>query len=513
MSVEHVGVAKDFLRPDRDQGFLLPPDMREWLPAGHLVWFVLETVDRLDLTLFEARARIGAAGRAPLDPRMLLALLVYAYAHGQRSSRQIERLCEVDVAFRVICGNEAPDHTTIARFRAAHEQAFAGLFTQVLVMCARAGLGRFGTVAIDGTKIAADASKRANRTEKALRAEAARILAEAAAVDAAEDEEFGDRRGDELPEEFADPRTRGAAIERALAELAAEQASETGQSATRNETRIEYWRDRVSVSEQRLATVLATAETRWQAAQSGRPGRGRRAVPPHEHVAVREAERNLVGVRRRLQQAEGAGAPRPRRRASTVVNVTDPQSRLVKTWDGFIQGFNAQFAVTDDQLITAVQVSNDSNDVNAFVPMMEAVVDAAAMVSAATGQHTAVGTIVADAGYFAEHNLTAPGPDRLIAAGDRRHTNGAAMSTPTFGPPPPEATPQDAMRHRMRDPDNLKIYQRRSVTVEPINGMVKDRTGIRRFARRGRAAALAELHLASAVLNLLKLHRALPATG
>lgn len=505
-------MAKDFRRPDRGQGFLLPPDLREWLPAGHLVWFVIEVVERLDLTGFERRSRLGAAGRAPLDPAMLLTLLLYAYAHGERSSRQIERLCEVDVAFRVICGNEAPDHTTIARFRAAHEDAFAELFTQVLVLCAQAGLGRFGTVAIDGTKIAANASKRANRTEKSLRSEAERILAEAAAVDAAEDEQFGDRRGDELPAEFADPRTRGAAIARALAELAEEQAADGEQSATRNETRVAYWRSRAAASERRLAELVTKAETRWQAGQSGQPTRGKPAVPPHEHVSVVEAQRGLATVRRQLARAEAGSATR-RRKASTIVNVTDPQSRLVKTREGFVQGFNAQLAVTDDQLIAAVQITTNSNDRHEFVPMMNAAVDAAATVATATGTERAIGTIVADAGYFSEHNLTAPGPDRLIATGARRRTDRAVAETPTSGPPPADATPLEAMRHRMRDPDTVKIYKRRAVTVEPVNGQLKDRIGLRQFARRGRAAALAELNLGSAVHNLLKLHRAQPAPG
>jgi transposase len=219
-------MAKSYRPVERDQPFLLPPDMRSWLPAGHLVWFVISVVEKLDISAFEARSRRGGVGRAGYDPRMLLTVLIYAYAMGQRSSRQIERLCHTDVAFRVACAQDAPDHTTIARFRQRHEQALSDLFTDVLVLCARSGLGKLGTVAIDGTKIAANASDDAMRSEKWLREQAERILAEAEATDAEEDAVFGDQRGDELPAELTDPTTRDERIRKALADLEAEKAAE-----------------------------------------------------------------------------------------------------------------------------------------------------------------------------------------------------------------------------------------------------------------------------------------------
>jgi transposase len=212
---------------DRDQQFLLPPDMREWLPDSHLMWFVIETVDQLDTRGFHERSVLGGVGRPGFDPDMLLTLLVYGYANGVRSARQMSGLCEVDVAFRVICAQDAPEHSTISRFRAGHEEAFIGLFTQVLVLAAQAGLGRFGTVAVDGFKAVANASIDANRDEGWLREQAGRIVAEAAAIDAAEDAEFGDARGDELPPELADPRTRGARIRAALEELEARKRAAT----------------------------------------------------------------------------------------------------------------------------------------------------------------------------------------------------------------------------------------------------------------------------------------------
>ena len=228
-------MAKGFRPVLRDQPFLLPPDMREWLPAGHLAWFVIDVVESLDLARFEVRVtpRGSVAGRAAYDPRVLLGLLVYGYATGVRSSRRIERACAEDVAFRVICAQDGPDHATIARFRREHfadAGAMDALFGQVLVLAARAGLGRLGLIAIDGTKIAASASKDANRGEGKLRELAAAIVAEA--VDAAEDVLYGDARGDELPAELADPVTRGERIAAALAELEAERAAgEAGRDA------------------------------------------------------------------------------------------------------------------------------------------------------------------------------------------------------------------------------------------------------------------------------------------
>jgi transposase len=180
-------VAKSYRPVVRDQSFLLPPDMREWLPADHVVWFLLETVEALDTSAFHTRRRVGGVGAAGYDPDMLLPLLIYAYCQGVRSSRQIERRCLTDVAFRVLCAQDVPDHATLARFRAEHQDTFAALFTQVLLVAAGAGLARLGTVAIDGTKIPANASIDANRGQEWLQAQVGQIVAEAHRVDAAED--------------------------------------------------------------------------------------------------------------------------------------------------------------------------------------------------------------------------------------------------------------------------------------------------------------------------------------
>src|SRR5580658_7634220 len=203
-------MAKGYRPVDRDQGFLLPPDMREWLGADHPVWLVIGVVEEhLDTSAFHARRRTGGAGTAGYDPDMLVTVLVWAYAHGVRSSREMERLCGTDVAFRVICAGNLPDHVTFARFRAGFPAAAGEFFAQVLVLCARLGMGRLGVVALDGMKIAASASKSANRAEEGLRKLAAELAAGHAATDAAEDALFGPGvRGDEVAPELADPRSR-----------------------------------------------------------------------------------------------------------------------------------------------------------------------------------------------------------------------------------------------------------------------------------------------------------------
>ena len=194
-------MAKAYRPVLRDQVFLLPPDMRDWLPADHLVWFLLETIEVLDTSEFERRRRRGGAGAAGYDPRMLLGLLIFAYCRGIRSSRQVERLCHIDVAFRVLCAQDIPDHCTIARFRTECQDAFTTLFTQVLLIAGRAGLGHFGTVAIDGTKIPANASIDANRGHEWLSQQVERMVTEAQAIDGVEDKRTAthDGQGDRVP--------------------------------------------------------------------------------------------------------------------------------------------------------------------------------------------------------------------------------------------------------------------------------------------------------------------------
>src|SRR5215212_7026058 len=221
----------NFLECDRDQVLLLPPSLREWLPAGHLAWFVIDAVDRLD-----------GQGRPAHEPAMMVALLLYSYAVGERSSRRIERRCVEDVATRVICANQRPDHTTIARFRQRHEAALAGLFGEVLGLCADAGLVRVGVLAIDGTKVHANASQHATRSYEEIARE---ILAEADAVDAAEDEQFGETRGDELPPELATAQGRRGWLREAKRRLDEQRAAEARPVAKSRPERLQEGRRRL----------------------------------------------------------------------------------------------------------------------------------------------------------------------------------------------------------------------------------------------------------------------------
>jgi transposase len=216
-------MAQNFIACDREQELLLPPSLREWLPQEHLAWFVLDAVAEMDLAAFVASYRDDGWGRAAHDPAMMVALFVYAYAIGVRSSRAIERRCCDDVAFRVITANRAPDHATIARFRVRHEAAIAGLFGDVLGLCARSGLVRVGVVAVDGTKIAAAATHHATRSYEQIARE---ILADAARIDAAEDEFYGEARGDELPEGLRTSGDRRKVLREAKQALEAERAAQ-----------------------------------------------------------------------------------------------------------------------------------------------------------------------------------------------------------------------------------------------------------------------------------------------
>lgn len=498
---------------DRDQQFLMPPDMALWLPKEHLAWFVLDVVEQLDTSVFHQRHPKAGPGRRAFDPEMLLALLMYAYCVGERSSRRIEALCGDHVAFRVLCAQDVPDHSTIARFRVAHQDAFAGVFAQVLQMCADAGMGKVGKVAIDGTKIAANASMGANRTEKSLRKMAADILAEAEQIDAVEDAEYGDARGDELPEQWRDRSRRKARIRAALEEI-----NKKAQAAAQaDQARAEGYLRRIEAGESVIGQPPAGIDpVRFHRARLARAKAQAEAAPPSSN-ARKQARRQARQVQGQLEAAEravaagqvdpadleGAAAKRRLRRGDTdpVANTTDPESRKMQSKQGPVQGFNAQIAVSDDHLILATSISQNGNDNPSLEPMMDAAVDAAKDIG-----HDPIGVVLADAGYFSEHNLTCPGPDRLIAFGKNREVHADARHDPAEGPPPENATVKEKMRHRLRTQEGHTAYKRRSATVETVIAHLKDQIGLRRFSRRGLDAVTSELHLAAAMVNLRRLH-------
>lgn len=530
--VDNSVMAKGYRPVVRDQQFLLPPNMSDWLAGDHLVWFVLDVVEQLDTSVLHSGRRIGGVGRAGYDPDMLLALLIYGYATGQRSSRRIERLCADHVAYRVLCAQDPPDHTTIARFRAAHDEVFIDVFAQVLRLCAHAGWVAVGSIAIDGTKIAANASTSANRSQQWVAEQARRIaeaaVGEAAAVDASEDAAEAAAGGpvEGPPAELGTRAGRVEAITKAMEEIARQDAGHAEVDAA-DRARQEWYLQRIEAGETMAGPPPAGVDqVRLSRARINREQQRlaplidvRGTAEAQQRSAIRKNIKKAQAALHRAQQEHAAGladrrgsAARTRARdqarrgpvGGPLVNLTDPQARLMVqgSGSGSVQGYNSQIACSDDHFVIGLHVSQDANDLHCWTPTL----------AAATTQMDAlgktIGLVLADNGYFTEANLTSPGPDRLIAPGRGRDVHHDAKHHPNQGPPPPDLSPTDAMRHTLRDPDQAQRYKRRSATVEPVIGHLKDRIGLRRYARRGLTAVTAELHLAAAALNLTRLHHA-----
>jgi transposase len=533
-------MAKQYRPVDRDQPFLFPPDMREWLPAGHPVHLVITAVeDHLDTSAFHARRKTGGAGTAGYDPDMLATVLVWAYAHGITSSRRIEELCRTDVAFRLICAGNLPDHVTFARFRSDFPGAAAAFFAEVLILCARLGMGRLGTVALDGMKIAANASKAANRTGEGLRKLAEEAVAAHAAADAAEDALFGEGlRGDEVPEEAWSPRSRAGRIRAALADLEAERkAAEQAEAAKAEGFRARQRAGRrtgcspdsaaVELAEEKLARVTAAQQAKiddWQArsaaslAQAGKPLRNPPRRPAGEHCRVKEAAAQVEKARERAAAAERKAAEREanRKGPGPVRNITDPDSRLMPVHGGgFGQCYNTENVVSDDELIIATELTDDPADMAWFEPMMAQAGQAADLIEAnrpASGPDPApgggqqddggIGLALSDSGYCSEANLTCPGPDRLIAVGKRRDLEKAARGQDTGPDWGGEAV--QAMRDRLKTEDGITAYRQRGHIAETPHGHIKHNMGLRQLSVRGKPKASAEWKFICAVHNLFK---------
>lgn len=477
-------MAYSFSPVDREQLLLMPPSVAEWLPEDHLAWFVIDVVAELDVSSFLAAYRLDGRGGAAYDPQMMLALLVYAYCVGERSSRRIEKRLAEDVAFRVVAANQQPDHATIARFRANHETAIAGLFGQVLAVCARAGLLRPGLIAIDGTKLNANASRDASWTAEQIAAE---ILAEAEATDAAEDAEAAaaGRGFDEGAGGGGGVGRRGgrrARLRALLDELEAEAAERSYE-----------------------AHLARRAE---KEAATGKPIRGRLPTP-------------------------GSATHKSRQRA----NLTDPDSRLLKTKDGYVQGYNAQAVSTTDQFVVAAEITNIAMDAPAYTPM----ISAAKTNLKAAGEKRRVRRVVADAGYWSVENVGLKGVESFIAPGRARELKKITKDEQARAEilDRVEAKEIDTLeasnrlgvtrarvnqllrRRRAGDPDPLtttmiakldtprgrNTYRKRAAAIEPVFAQIKHNRGIRTISRRGLTAADSEWKLICTTHNLLKIYR------
>jgi len=454
-----VGAAKTFRRYDPAQSFLMPPCLDDWLPGDHTARFVGEAVDELlDLSGVYA-SYVGASGAPPYDPKMMLKLLVYGYSTGVTSSREMERRCHVDVAFRWLSANSAPDYRSLARFRRRHLDALDALFVQVLALCAGAGLVKLGRVALDGTKLRASASRHKAMSHNRLgpriaqlETEVAAILAEAEATDRAEDEMFGeDRRGDEVPAELA-----------------------------RRETRL---------VKMRAAKEAIEAEARHKA--------GKRAAAKARSTGSDEGE-----VQAQAQAAAEAATPEKK----TQRNFTDPDARMMKTNDGFHYAYNAQ-AVVDEhsQVALAAALTQCAGDVGELFDMVEAT--NTNLADAGIDERPEV--VLADAGYCSEDNLQTATDNQinvLVATGRLKHHERVADAP--RGPIPKNATQRERMARRLRTKKGRVDYARRKAIVEPAFGQMKVRQHAGFLRLRGLHGAQGEWTLHVLCHNLRKLANA-----
>lgn len=479
-----------------EQAYLIPPSPRDWLPDGHLAYFVLEVLGELDLSAIEGRVQEkDPRGEKPYDPRMMTALLLYAYCTGTYSSRGIAKATFDEVAMRFLAGDQHPHFTRIAAFRREHLDALAGLFAQVLQLCGRAGLVRLGHVSIDGTKIQANASKhkamsydRMKSEEARLKQEIAELLARAEAVDQAEDEKFGkDNSGTELPAELTRRETRLARIREVKAELEAEareaRAAHLRELAANNDENAE---NNPSQKERRAAETRA-AKQRAQADE----------LDPKSEDNDDEEPPDAPQLPFHRPKVEVDGAPKPEAQR----NFTDADSKIMVDGSGaFSQAYNAQVAVTEGtQIIVASPLSNQASDANYLVPTL-------AEVEANLGELPE--RITADTGYWSASNARwceEHGVDAYIATGRKPK-----------GPAPPEGqrseTPQGQAKQRMAakvaSPEGHEMYRRRKFTAEPPFGQIKEARGFRRFSLRGIENVRREWALVCLTHNLLKLFRA-----
>jgi len=440
-----------------EQPFLLPQDMREWLPPDHLVYFIHDVVGTMDLRAIYETYDGSRGGQPPFHPEMMVSLLLYGYCVGVASSRKIEKATHEVIPFRVIAGDQHPDHDTVAEFRKRHLAALAALFVQVLRLCQEAGLVALGHVALDGTKMHANASKhkamsygRMQKTEAELAEAVENLLREAEAVDAAEDAEYGQgRRGDELPEDLRFKQSRLKKIREAKAALEAQ--------------------------------ARAAAETK----------RAERAEEEKQREASGEARKG-----RAPKEISDTPAPAAQR------NFTDPESRIMK--DGatkaFEQCYNCQAAVDSQaQIIVATNVTQETNDKQQVQPVFENMKE---NLGGAVPAQTS-----ADNGYFSEPNVTyldGQGTDAYIATGRQKHGERVLSAR---GRLPENATVKERMTRKLRTICGRLAYSKRKETVEPAFGQIKWARGFWQFLLRGLSKVGREWDLICLTHNLLKLHR------
>ncbi len=459
-------MGQNFIPDTVNQTLMFPPSLHDWLPEGHLARFLLDVVSTLDLSaIYTSYEEKDGRGQAAYAPETMVRLLLYGYSRGVYSSRKIQTRTFEDVAFRFLSGDQHPDHATIAEFRKRHLDALSGLFTQALLLCSEAGLVKLGHVSIDGTKIKANASKhkamsykRMNETEARLKQEIDALLAAAEKTDAEEDARYGkDRRGDELPAELQ-----------------------------RRESRLRKIQEAKTALEEKAKEEAARQRTETE-----------------QKLAEREQEERRTGKKKGGRKPEVPDPEQARPDDTAQRNFTDSESRIMP--DGankgsFVQGYNAQIAVDSaSQVIVAAEVTQETNDKKQLLPMIALI---------AANLERKPEKVSADTGYFSEANVTdesVKNVDLYVATGRDKHSDVAETSN---DPPPPDASPQEAMREKLRTEAGRAVYKMRKAIVEPVFGQIKEQRGFRRFSLRGKENVSREWKLVCAVGNLLKLFRA-----
>ena len=511
---DHSGMAQNFIGCDRDQSFLLPPDVRDWLPEGHLAWFVLDAVAGMDLGEFYAAYRADGVGRRAYDPAQVVAVLLYGYARGVRSARAIERACVEDLAFKMIAMMETPDHATIARFVARHEAALAGPFGQVLRLCDEAGLVRPGVVAIDGTRMAGNASRESTRDFEGIARE---ILAEAKATDEAEDELYGEARGDELPEQLRTREGRAEffrqARERRAAARPEDQQPELAPEPVSEQDGFEFDVERIVARHQGRQGWTREAHRQLEQRRWEQPDHVSRAREDRLLLAAErlEAERDAQlaanqaydDYRQNGRDTQGRKlGRRPKEWVAPevpegVVSVTDPDTQRMKANHGYVQGYNAQAVVDEGQIVIAAEITNTPADFSNLNPILTAAIGELEQ----AGVNWRPELALADAGYWNEQHM-----DEVIS---NKHIqvlippDSAGRSEPRPGW---TGGRYSWMRTVLGSHGKL-LYRRRIQMIEPVFAHTKHNRTITRFHRRGRTAVRTEWRLLMATHNLTKLHR------
>jgi transposase len=505
-------MARNFVSSERDQLLLMPPSLFDWLPENHLVWTVLGAVEQMDLGRFEEAYRLGGVGRAPYDPAMMVGLLLYAYARGNRSSRGIERACWEDIAYKVIAGMHTPDHSTIAEFRRRHEVEIAELFDDVLGLCREAGLVSVGVITIDGTKIKANASMDQNRSYREL---VGQILREAEEIDRREDELYGDSRGDELPEQLRTPEGRKAALadakrrleerkgrevkEEAVAELEVDlEPVVLGRRVLRRGGRREWFmvaRRELEDHRARLAAPVPRDREDRLFQVLGRFEENLR-VDLATNVAYERWRATARDTKGRVLKGNSKPFVVPELPDGTI-NLSDPDSRVMRTQGTPPrQAYNAQTAVNDRQIILAAEITVDAPDFGHLEPMLDTTLRHLHRHGVTKGPKVLLG----DAGYWHTAQMQAiaeRGIEVLIPPdGTMREGNRPGWEHGLY----------EKMRRKLKTKRGRELYAQRKISIEPVYGQIKYNRRVDRFMRRGRAAAQSEWRLVAATHNLLKLH-------